>query len=339
MSRLDEKLARIRAGAYRRADFILADAQDADMGRGLHGVGPVEGRGGAPGRLRTREEFLDSITAIVRQDVADIVLTSASSLERLVARDAFAGTRVKPAIRANDPTDIWAPRGANYAASPARPFRTASLARVRSGGSTPQPNARVALTDLGLYSITFTGDIDWDLASLEAFAAFRADASANDFRYVLQVFNPNVAFVAADDVAQFVNDAIVRCLAGLTEAERPRFLAIAYNGARALDELAAFDPSLIVGVIGAAGGATRDGFELVSQGEKYGARVALFGDEIAFAEAPLEIVKLMRAVADGALAPVEAVKAYHDALRRQGLAPRRDLAADCEISHAALRIE
>ena len=39
MLRLDEKLARIRAGAYKRSDFIIADAKDPDMGPGLHWVG------------------------------------------------------------------------------------------------------------------------------------------------------------------------------------------------------------------------------------------------------------------------------------------------------------
>ena len=41
MFRLDDKLARIRSGAYRRSDFIIADAKDPDMGPGLHAVGPA----------------------------------------------------------------------------------------------------------------------------------------------------------------------------------------------------------------------------------------------------------------------------------------------------------
>jgi hypothetical protein len=45
----------------------------------------------------------------------------------------------------------------------------------------------------------------------------------------------------------------------------------------------------------------------------------------------------MRAVADGALAPDEAVTAYHDALRREGVTPVRDPAADNEITEAVLR--
>jgi hypothetical protein len=337
MLRLDEKLARIRAGAYRRSDFIIADAKDPDMGPGLYADGPARERDGSSKRLRTRAEFIASIEAVIKQDIVDVMLTSASNLERLVARDAFAGTGVKPAIRANDTTDIWVHRGSTHPKHPSRPFRTASLSRVRYGSPTPQPGGKVALTDLGLYSITFTNHLDADVASLEAFREFRADAAANDFRYFLEVFNPNVPGLSAEDMPGFVNDAIVRCLAGLLEAERPLFLKIAYNGPRALEELASFDPGLVVGVLGGGAGTTRDCFELIRQAEKYGARVALFGRKINLAESPLDIVRLMRAVADGALTPGEAVEAYHDALRRESVTPMRDLAADNEITEAALR--
>jgi hypothetical protein len=337
MLRLDGKLARIRSGAYGRANFILAAALDSEMGPGLQGAGPP--RPGAPGKWRTREAFIDGVEAVIKQDVVDIMLTSASNLERLVARDAFAGTGVKPAVRANDATDIWVVRGSPYATKPSRPFRSASLSRVRSGGATPHPNAKIALTDLGLYSVTFSGDLDADLAHLEAFNAFRAEAAANDFRYFLEVFNPNAGLIAPDVMPYFVNDSIVRCLAGLTEAERPRFLKVVYNGPQALEELASFDPSLIVGVLGGGAGTTRDCFELICQAEKHGARVALFGRKINLAESPLDMVKLMRAVADGALMPLDAVKAYHETLLSQGVAPARDFDADCEITEAALKLE
>ncbi len=326
MVRLDDKLARIRAGGDRRTDFIIADAKDPDMGPGLHAVGPARQRDGTAARLRTREEFLASIEAIIRQDVVDIMLTSVSNLEKLVRRDAFAGSGVKPAIRANDTTDIWRNRGASYHLSPSRPFRTASLAQVRT------------LTDLGLYSITFTNDVDADLASLAAFRAFREDAAANGVSYFLEVFNPNVERgLDAEVMPQFVNDAIVRSLAGLTEAERPKFLKIAYNGPKALEELASFDPGLVVGVLGGGAGTTRDCFELIFQAQKYGARVALFGRKINLAESPLDIVRLMRAVSDGALTPLEAVEDYHEAVRRKGVQPTRDFADDSEITEAVLR--
>ena len=328
MTRLDDKLARIRAGNYRRRDFIIADAKDPDMGPGLHAVGPVRTADGATPRLRTRAEFIQSCVEIVKQDVVDILLASASNIEALVDAQAFRGTGVKPAIRANDTTDVWRHRGAKHHETPSRPFRTASVARVKHGG----------LTDLGLYSITFNNVTDADVASLEAFAAFRADAAANDFRYFLEVFNPNApSGLTPEETPDFVNDAIVRCLAGLTKAERPQFLKIAYNGPRALAELAEFDPSLVVGVLGGGAGTTRDCFELIHQAEKYGARVALFGRKINLAESPLDVVRFMRAVADGDVSPKEAVAAYHDALAKAQIKPARSLAADSEITEAVLK--
>ncbi len=246
-------------------------------------------------------------------------------MEKLVKRNIFAGTGVKPVIRANDTTDVWRHRGAAFHHQPSRPFRSASLNHVKP------------LTDLGLYSITFTNDIDADHASLEAFRDFRADAEAHGFSYFLEVFNPNVdRGLTAETTPQFVNDAIIRCLAGLTEAERPRFLKIAYNGPKALEELASFDPDLVVGVLGGGAGTSRDCFELIHQAQKYGARVALFGRKINLAESPLDIVRLMRAVADGALSPLEAVKDYHAGLHKQGLKPARDLALDSAITESVL---
>ena len=326
MIRLDDKLARIRSGAYRRSDFIIADAKDPDMGPGLHAVGPAPTVDGATPRFRTRAEFLNSIEAIVKQDVVDIMLTSVSNLENLVKRNVFAGTGVKAVIRANDTTDIWRHRGASFHNQPSRPFRTASLKHLKP------------LTDLGLYSITFTNDIEADHVSLEAFADFRDDAEANGFSYFLEVFNPNVERgLTPETMPQFVNDAIIRCLAGLTEAERPKFLKIVYNGPKALEELASFDPGLVVGVLGGGAGTTRDCFELIHQAEKYGARVALFGRKINLAESPLDIVRLMRAIADGAMTPLEAVKDYHAALQKLGLKPTREITVDSAITESVLK--
>jgi hypothetical protein len=326
MTRLDDKLARIRAGGYRRGDFIIADAKDGDMGPSLTSSGPHRGPDGSSTRHRTRAEFLDQIRAIVRQDALDIMLASASNLERLIAEGLFRGSAVTPAIRANDTTDIWVMRGATYSRHPSRPFRTASLARAREIG-----------VDLGLYSITFNNDIDADVASLEAFAAFRADAAAHGFRYFLEVFNPNVdTGIAPDMVGHYVNDCIIRCLAGVVQADRPHFLKIVYNGPKALEELASYDPSLVVGVLGGGAGTARDTFELLAQAERFGARVALFGRKINLAESPLDIVRLMRAVADGEVRPAEAVRAYHGALQQQGIRPARPLADDLAITERVL---
>ena len=327
MSRLAEKLARIRVGAYRRGDFIIADAKDPDMGPSIPSAGPVRQKDGSVARNRTRAEFLDQIRAVVRQDVLDVMLASASNLEILIAEGLFRNSAIVPAIRANDATDIWVMRGATYVQKPSRPFRTASLARAREIG-----------VDLGLYSVTFNNDLDADVASLEAFAAFRADAAKHGFRYFLEVFNPNVPTgIAPELLPHYINDCIARCLAGVTSADRPQFLKIVYNGPKALEELASFDPGLVVGVLGGGAGTTRDTFELLAQAERFGARVALFGRKINLAESPLAIVALMREVAGGNIAPAEAVRAYHAELQRQEIRPVRALADDLAITEAVLR--
>jgi hypothetical protein len=326
MTRLDTKLARILAGQYRPDDFIIADAKDPDMGPSLGASGPHRAADGSFTRNRTRAEFLDQIRAIVRQDILDVMLVSASNLEVLSKEGLFRDSAVKPAIRANDTTDIWVMRGATYNRRPSHPFRSVSIAGVRP------------YTDLGLYSVTFNNDLDADIKSLEAFAAFRADAAANDFSYFLEVFNPNVETgIAPDVLPHYINDCIARCVAGLVAANRPRFLKIAYNGPKALEELASFDPSLVVGVLGGGAGTTRDCFELLAQSEKYGARVALFGRKINLAESPLAMVALMREVASHNLSPDEAVRAYHGELARQGIKPTRALADDNTITEAVLK--
>lgn len=338
MFRLDEKLARIRAGAYTRADFIIADAKDPDMGPSIPGAGPLRDKDGTVGRFRTRPEFLDSVRAIVEQDIVDIMLTSASSLELLNEAGVYQGSKVKPAIRANDTTDIWFARGGIYPKKPSRPFRTASLSRVTTGTIDPAPGAPLVGTDLGLYSITFNNDLDHDIESLDAFADFRYEASLNDFKYFLEVFNPNVdTGIDPELVPHYINDCIARCLAGVTRADRPQFLKIAYNGPRAMEELASYDPTIVVGVLGGGAGTTRDCYELLFQSEKYGARVALFGRKINLAEDPLSMVRHMRLVANGDLTPAEAVKSYHGDLAKAGITPIRPLDADIEVTEKPLK--
>ncbi len=326
MTRFDKKLARIKAGKYRKGDFIIADAKDGDMGPALTASGPVRDAKGATIGHKSRAEFIDAIAAIVEQDVIDIMLLSASNLELLTERGVLRKSKVKAAIRANDTTDIWVGRGAAYSRQPSRPFRTASIAR------------NVRQTDLGLYSVTFNNDLDADHASLTAYADFRREAQAEQFDHFLEVFNPNAPKdLAKEAVPAFVNDCIVRCLAGLTRAERPQFLKMVYNGPAALEELASWDPSLVVGILGGGASTARDTFELIRQGEKYGARVALFGRKINLAEDPLAIVTLMRAVADGDMASMEAVRAYHGTLKKAGIAPLRALDDDLAVTEAALK--
>ena len=318
--RLDRKLASILAGRYVPDDFVIADAKDADMAFGVTAAGPLPGGG-----HRTRDAYLEAMRALVAQGELDILLTSASNGERIAA-DGALGEQVTLAVRANDTTDIWNSRGGTYPTFPSRPFRTADLAAVRP------------FCDLVLYSVTFNNDLERDLASLEAYRRFRQEAAALGMRHFLEVFNPNApSGLASGDVGGFVNDSIVRMLAGVTSAQRPLFLKMAYNGSDALAELVEHDPSVVVGILGGAAGTTRDTFELLEQAQRHGARVALFGRRIQRAESQLDLVGLMRPVLRGELSPADAVRAYHAALERAGVAAQRTLEADLEVTHPVLQ--
>jgi hypothetical protein len=137
-------------------------------------------------------------------------------------------------------------------------------------------------------------------------------------------------------IAPFVNDSIVRTLAGLTISQRPLFLKVAYNGADALAELVEHDRSLVVGILGGAAGTTRDTFELLHRVHALGARVALFGRKIKQAESQLDLVRLMPRVLRGELSPEASVRAYHETLGEVGVTPMRSLEADLAITDPVL---
>jgi hypothetical protein len=326
MKSLDKKLRLIEAGKYTPAQFILADAKDPDMAFGAAANGPVDlAQPQGTGPYRSKAVFHEAIKTIVKQKVMDVMLGSVSNIEPLARAGVFAKSSVTPAIRANDTTDIWLPRGSSYAKQPSRPFRTANLAQAKK------------FCDLGLYSITFNNVLDTDYESIAAYGEFRADAAHHKFRHFLEVFNPNAARdLPPETMPGFVNDSIVRVLAGVARAERPSFLKVAFNGAKWMDELASHDPSLIIGILGGSAGTTRDTFELLTQAERNGARVALFGRKINLAESPIDLVALFRPVIERNIAPQEAVKAYHATLKSRKIAAKRSLEDDLVVTEAVL---
>jgi DhnA family fructose-bisphosphate aldolase class Ia len=322
---LDSKLAAIRAGKYKSTDFIIADAKDGDIGFGAAAPGPDPS---APNRYKPRAVHLEAIREMTRSGLVDIMLMSASTGERLSEEGLFKKSAVTPAIRLNDTTDIWSARGGRYKEEPSRHHRTAQVEQARK------------YVDLGLYSVTFSNQRDIETENAEAYSSFRKEAAANKMRHFLEVFNPafDVGLTDGADIGSFINDNIVRTLAGVVADDQPKFLKLQYNGPRAMEELASYDPGrLIVGILGGSKGTTRDTFELISQAEHYGARVALFGRKIYLAENPLAIVRYMRAVVERAIDPEEAVKAYHDEIKKAGLKPTLPLAKDRVITEAALK--
>src|SRR5512138_2840532 len=250
MKSLDAKLADIRANPSSRS-FIIADAKDADMAFGVRAPGPrsyLARRGERPANFspevwtrdefgyRNLPEFLDIIREVVQQGIVDIMLMSAYVSEQLTIKEGlFKNSHVTPAARANDATDVWAVRHGCYTREPAQPFRTATIDYIQCGKvECDRSTEDFPGANLGLYSVTFVNDLNQDRETLLAFKAFREESERKKFRYFLEVFDPNVpSGVPAEKLGEFINDNIIRSLAGVTDAGRPLFLKIAYNGPRA----------------------------------------------------------------------------------------------------------
>src|SRR5215510_14571005 len=115
---------------------------------------------------------------------------------------------------------------------------------------------------------TKLADIHADPSGSKAFII--ADAKDADMAFGITSPGPR----REAEIPAFVNDHIIRSLAGVTKCGRPLFLKIAYNGPKALSELVNYDPQLIVGILGGGAGTTYDAFKLIADAQTYGARVA-----------------------------------------------------------------
>ena len=338
---LDTKIADIVANPSSSKAFIIADAKDADMAFGVAAPGPRRSlrENNYDTDWKTLEDFRGQIRDVIRQGIVDVVLLSASNIEVLAMEERlFENSAVTPAARANDTSDIWAVRGGKYPREASRSFRTATLDHIMYGHLDPMPGEKVIGSDLGLYSVTFTNDLDAEHYALREFHEFRLEAERKGFRYFLEVFNPNIEpGIAETDIPAFVNDHVIRSLAGVTKRGRPLFLKIAYNGPKALAELVSYDSQLVVGILGGSAGTTYDAFKLISDAQKYGARVALFGRKINLSEDPLTFIEMLRRIVDHQITPEDAVRVYHDGLQKLGIRPFRDLADDMQLTGTMMR--
>jgi len=332
---LARKLKEIRENSSSR-EFIIADAKDADMAWGVPSAGEVHSSAGEKSRFRTMPEFHQQIRAVVRQGIVDIVLASISTMSLLAHRERiFDNSEITPAVRINDTTDVWCPRGGRYREDPSMPFASGQIEEAQYGNIADCKGEPVV--NLGLYSMTFNNQTAADREALIAFKRFRMEAQVKGFHYFLEVFAPNVdAGLRPEQIPSFVNDSICRMLAGVPLAARPVFLKIPYFGPCALEELVAYDPSMIVGVLGGSSGSTYDAFKLLADAQKYGARVALFGRKIKESEEPLTFIAFLREIVKGNISAEEAVKAYHGALEAKRVRPRRSLADDLKLTQATL---
>jgi hypothetical protein len=330
---LDRKLAAMHADPSGAKDFILADAKDADMAFGIGSPGKSPEMHAGEVRMRTLAEYRENIRQITRQGLIDIMLMSASSNDVLtIGEGLFENSHVTPAARANDTSDVFAVRHGRYVSEPARPFRSAMLDHIQCGHVDCDPADRARGADLGLYSVTFNNRLEDDLVSLEYYRKFREEAERKNFKHFLEIFDPNAPQgLTAENTPQFINDCIARTLAGVATAGRPIFLKIVYHGPRAMEELVAYDPHLIVGILGGGAGTTYDAFKLIAEAQKHGARAALFGRKINNAECQLAFVEFLRRIVDHEVTPEEAVRAYHGVLEHLKIKPQRALADDMQL--------
>lgn len=352
---LELKLTEIKANPKSRA-FIIADAKDADMAFGVRATGPrsyLARHGARPAQFspevwtrdefgfRSLPEFLDIIREVVHQGLVDIMLMSAYVNEQLTIKEGlFRDSHVTPAARANDTTDVWAIRHGCYTREASQPFRTASIDHIQCGQvecDRREPEPVFPGANLGLYSITFVNDLEQDREALLWYKQFRDEAERKKFQHFLEVFDPNVdSGIAPGNIGEFINDNIIRLLAGVPESGRPRFLKIVYHGPRAMEELAQYDPNLVVGILGGSAGTTYDAFKLIHDAQKYGARVALFGRKINNAEHQLAFVEMLRLITEGRVSPEEAVRAYHGLLQAKNIKPHRTLDDDLKLTDQAM---
>lgn len=351
---LDQKLAAIRANPHNTREFILADAKDADMAFGVRAPGPrsyLAAHGARPAQFspevwtrgeygyRNLPEFLDIIREVTHQGLVDIMLMSAYVNEQLTIKEGlFKNSHITPACRANDTTDVWAVRHGCYTREPSQPFRSAVIDHIQCGEiECDRTTNEIPGANLGLYSMTFVNELDQDREAFLWYKEFREEAERKGFRHFLEIFDPNVnSGIAPEKLGEFINDNIIRTLAGVPDAGRPDFLKIVYHGPKAMEELAQYDPNLVVGILGGSAGTTYDAFKLIHDAQKYGARVALYGRKINNAEHQLAFIEMLRLITDGKITPEEAVRAYHGVLQSKGIKPTRALEEDLKTTDQAM---
>ena len=329
---LDTKIAKIKADPNSR-EFILADAKDPDMAYGMAAPGKSPEHYAHEGKFRSLPEFRDCIREVVRQGLVDIMLMSAHTSDILTIQERlFDNSHVTPASRANDTTDVHIARGSSYPSDVSRPFRTAYLDHMQCGHLDCDPEERSLGVDLVLYSITLNNDALLDRETAQEYRTFREEAERKGLRHFLEVFDPSKpGSVEPDKIGPFINDMISRTLAGVPDRARPLFLKMVYHGPKSTEELAHYDPAIVIGVLGGAAGTTYDAFKLIAEAQKYGARVALFGRKINNAEHQLAFIECLRSIVDGQVSPEEAVRVYHGALQGLGIKPYRTLEDDLQL--------
>ena len=215
MKNLDEKLNNIRSGNYKPSDFIIADAKDADMGGGRRAPGYLREKNGSLTDIPdTYDSYLKKMDEMTKSEMVDVMLMSMTSAEKLVGNKIFDNSPVTPAVRLNDTSCIWGMlRHGEYDKEESRPFATTQLRHA------------INYVDLGLYSMTFNKNVDRDVFMLNQYRNFRDDAEKIGMRHFLEVFNSATMKLPINEMGQYINDCILKTLAGQISKEKPLFFS------------------------------------------------------------------------------------------------------------------
>jgi len=116
-----------------------------------------------------------------------------------------------------------------------RPHPAGKLDRRRRSARAGEPR---------LYSITPNNNRISTFVTINAYKEFR-ERSGRVSAISSEVFDPTLRRECPADLGRFINDLIVRTLAGVPSSGRPVFLKIAYHGPKAMRTLVAYDPHLV----------------------------------------------------------------------------------------------
>ena len=156
------------------------------------------------------QSYLDKMEDMTNSEQVDVMLMSMTSAEILVNKGIFKDSPVTPAVRMNDTSCIWGMiRNGDYFKEQSRPFATTQLRHA------------INYVDLGLYSITFNKSVDRDIEMLNQYRNFRDNAEQINMRHFLEVFNSAVINLSIVEMGEYINDCILKTLAGQISKEKP----------------------------------------------------------------------------------------------------------------------
>ena len=197
------------------------------------------------------QDYRDQMREIVKQGLVDIMLMSASTSdatddqENVSSRTRALPRPFEPMI---PPTFICWPAALM---PPSPPGRFASRDHRADSKRQDQSHVRRADARVRIWGcirsrrITRSNSI---ILRLKPIKQFRIEAEQKGFRHFLEVFDPNACGDSCPvDLGRYINDLIVRTLAGVPSSGRPVFPQDRYHGPKAMEELVAYDPSLIPG--------------------------------------------------------------------------------------------